>query len=278
LTLYPETRGSIRLLAADLYVGDTASNILCPFCGVQHEKKFSITRTEGGLLYNCYRAKCGESGFVPDEGAWIQRTKPDVPVDRPYIQKLYPIEDIDVEFFEHHFGISTSYIRQIRLTEDGRYALPLFSPQGARRGWCIRQPVWSGLPQIRGAVPGMPKAQTYKDRAYYPNTGWSRTAPQIRPKIVLTEDVFSAAKVAAAGYTTVSLQGISLSYDGAKEIKQADPLFVAIWLDPGAESAAYRLLDKWGLTFNYTCVIVGDKDPKYYSKDEIEEKLSVIRW
>ena len=41
--------------------------MVCPFCRAGHETSFVVTRGEEGIKYNCWRAKCGEHGFIPSK-------------------------------------------------------------------------------------------------------------------------------------------------------------------------------------------------------------------
>jgi len=275
------SKEAIRLAGSDLSMGETEDNLFCPFCGVTHEQKLSITRVQGGVLYNCYRAKCGAKGFVPDYGAWEQRpSTPTVPVNRPYRGKLYPMGEKDEEFFMLQWGIEAREFG-IRVTEDNRYALPLKSPKAEYRGWVLRMPSWSNVsydvPLKFSGEGSPPKASTRKDKADDPNISWATCALPTAP-VVLVEDYISACKVSLAGATGVSLSGTNLNYAGVREIKLVDPERLYIWLDPGAERAAYNIQSQWGLTFNWSSVIVGDKDPKDHTVDEIREKLSVAGW
>lgn len=266
------SKDSVRLIGAGLRIGDTADNEECPFCQVRHERKFSVTRVDGGLLYNCYRAKCGESGFVPEVGSWERRTKPDVPVHRPYLGKLYPASEEDEQWFLSTWGVLPSHLR---VADSGHFAFPLLSPLGEVRGWVLRNPVWSGRDGCPRCVVDGPKSLTYKNRAEDPALSWTG---KYRKLLVLCEDYVSASKISLTGWTGVALNGVHLTYEGVKEIAAQAPLAVVIWLDPGAEQAAYCILNKWGMTFNFCCVIVGDKDPKDYTVEEIREKLGAVRW
>ena len=267
--------GEIRLHAADLRIGDTLDGIECPFCRVGHERKLSITRVDGGLLYNCYRAKCAESGFIPDAGSWERKTAPDKPVHRPYLGKLYPLSDADEEAFLFNWGIVPT---GAGVSESGHYAFPMFSPRGERRGVVLRNPVWSGRWMPRPAVLGSAKSLNYKDRGDDPNISWSARIGGGPRHVVLVEDYISACKVSEAGYIGVALNGVHLTYEAVREIRTIDPVSVGIWLDPGAETKAYNIPNKWGLTFNFTYVIIKDIDPKDFTVPEIKEILDAVRW
>lgn len=277
----------IRVTAAKLSIGETLDNEWCPFCQASHEKKLSITRVEGGLLYNCYRAKCGQSGYIPEKGVWEQRKDPQKPVNRPYTGGLRCLNFEEIRFFHEAFGVTgDEYVtsgmdlreeHHIRVaTKYGYFAFPLTGPSGKNRGWLLRQPSWKGIENVP-LVPTVDKGRvlTYKNKGSDPNISWVRIDPAPN-RFVLVEDWLSARKVSQTRmYTGIALNGVSANYQAISEIAKEDPLTVSIWLDPGAERAAWKLYEKWGLTFNFCNVIVGDKDPKYYTESEIRSMLDV---
>lgn len=291
-----EYRNTIRLYAEGMEVGEDLTNLECPSCQVGHEKKFSISRVEGGILYNCYRGKCGFKGFIPDVGLWETRSDPTRPVNRPFTGDVFPLNEQETQFFMDTFGLD--YLRvsaDLRRTDHyGRfhYVLPIHGPYELWRGHQLRQPHWYGvehIPHSEEYDPNYPKASTYKNKYTDPVISWAATKAQRseilygeRMHVVLVEDYLSAMRVSCPEQRVVgvALNGTQLNYEGVKEIKKINPLAVSIWLDPGAEHAAYRILKEWGLTFNYTNVIVSEymKDPKYHTDEELEEVLPQQLW
>lgn len=280
------SKQAVKLIAADLAVGEDSGFVQCPFCMAEHEEKFSVTRTETGLLYNCFRASCGASGFL-GTGYWEADygEKPVRPKRRPY---LYPLQDLTVEdreFFKSTWGV---YPTGFKVTERDEYAFPLNDARGYRKGWVIRQPIWKGRECHRHGVDNddYPKAMTYKDKPEYSKLSWGKKnvehcngvelGPLKNLHIVIVEDVLSAWKVTQCSHAIgVALNGAQMGYEDVKEIGAQRPVAVSIWLDPDATSQAYKIQHKWGLSFNFCHVITSEHDPKDMSREDIKEKLNV---
>jgi hypothetical protein len=271
-------RGMVRLLGADLRVGESTTTE-CPACG--KEKKFSITRVDRGLLFNCYRGKCGFSGMVSDVIEHDLETIEKVePKNRPWIKPLLQLDKKDCEFFADRFDIPYA-VDWMRVTEDNRYAQKISAPhEHAARGWIIRNPTWEDCPR-KSDWPG-PKAVLYQNNVNESKLSW--TGPASSPlHVVLVEDYISALKISSVMPRTpvatvgVALCGVHLDFAGVKEILAVNPLAVSIALDPDAQAAAYKMLQKWGLSFNACQVISLDQDPKDTPMEELWERLT-LRW
>lgn len=283
-----DPKKQVKLLASGLHVGEDSGFTECPFCQVNHEEKFSVTRLDTGLVYNCFRASCGAKGFI-STGYWEAEygEKPVRPKQRPYVNRLHTPSDLDNDFFRGTWGIEPY---GFKVTHRDEFALPMEGPAGNRRGWVIRQPVWKGRECHRKGVEGKPKALTYKDRAEDSRLAWASfvgylpfttdVSRGISKHIVLVEDILSAYKVSQSlpkVATGVALNGVDLGYQEVIEIGKESPLVVSIFLDPDATNAAYRIQAKWGLSFNYCRVITADRDPKDIDKEELEALL-VVDW
>lgn len=275
----------VRLLGADLGL-DCSLTTTCPFCNAA-EKKFSIKRTASGFLYNCYRASCGSSGFASDSGEIPEGAVSTKPKRRPWINPTYNLLPVDVAFFEETWGIQDAG-DYMKFTADNRYAFKLRPPSGmlvklppygiGDRGWLIRSPVWKGVVCHRETTYTGPKSVSYFNDPDGSHLAWTKEVT-VDSHIVLCEDFLSAIKVSQSCRKTVgvSLSGVHLDYAGVEEILALNPLCVTICLDPDAQKAAYRMLQKWGLLFNACQIISFDKDPKDISASELCEKLT-LRW
>ena len=289
-----DLKNDVRLLGANLRVGEEAELTTCPSCLSVHEKKFSVKRTERGLLYNCYRGTCRFSGFLSEVGELPEGAVFTTPIKKPWIQPLLRLEPMDVDFFWDTWEIAP---HGIRVTEDQRYALPLVGPTGRTGGWVIRRPEWSGKVCPRTCIIGYAKAMTYKNDPIIPTTsycfgadkelvtpwGEKHSFPERVQHVVLVEDYLSALKVTQALEGTqqrtvgIALNGTHIDYRGISQILEMQPLMVSICLDPNAQAQAFKLLAKWGLSFNACRVLALDDDPKAVSKDELRERL-LVRW
>lgn len=269
------TKQAVKLLAADLQVGEDTGFVQCPFCMAEHEEKFSVSRVDNGLLYNCFRASCGASGFI-GTGYWEADygEKPVRPKRRPYTGSLKSLEVRDLKYFEEAFGIHPN---GFRVTERDEYALPLLDPIGRNKGWIIRQPRWKGIecPRKGNPNPDYPKALSYKNEPDHSKLSWGREVEWDKDHLVIVEDILSAWKISQVSkHLGVSLNGVTMGYEEVKEIGRTRPLSVTIWLDPDATNAAYKIQRKWGLSFNYCSVITSEHDPKDMPAQAIKELLN----
>lgn len=123
--------------------------------------------------------------------------------------------------------------------------------------------------QARGFDPGRPK---------YINPATERPPLSARygmgAPLVLTEDILSAIRVGEVT-TAYSLLGTSMS-DAVLRMAKADHLPVRVWLDPDRAGSRGRrkivpALRAFGIDAK---AIVTDRDPKFYSKEEIRELVS----
>lgn len=271
------SKQEVKLLAADLRVGEDSGFIPCPFCRAEHEEKFSITRSETGLLYNCFRASCGASGFI-GTGYWEAEygEKPARPKRRPYLGKVLPLEGQDIKFFRDTWGLRNT--EGFGVTDRDEYILPLLAPDGYRKGYVVRQPQWKGRSTCpRKGVEGKPRALTYKDEPHFSKLSWSHQRSS--KHVVIVEDIISAWKISQVGAARgVALNGAQMGYEDVKEVGAQRPGVVTVWLDPDATNAAYKIQSKWGLSFNFCHVVTSHSDPKDMTEEEIKEKLDVAFW
>jgi hypothetical protein len=274
------SKQAVKLIGEGLGIGESTEMMECPFCLAGHEKKFSVSRNEQGLLYGCFRASCSAAGFVPT-GFWegVPSDLKPVKKRKPYIWPLSKTTGMDHKFFTETWGL---YPTQFKVTERDEYAFPILNPDGFRKGYVIRQPVWKGRECHRKGVPGKPKALTYKDEPHYSRLSWAPAryvVPNRRVRntqhVVIVEDILSAWKIAQSTHVSaVALNGANLGYEEVKEIAGLRPALVTVWLDPDATTQAYRIQSKWGLSFNHCSVITSDADPKDISEEVIKEKLA----
>ncbi len=276
------SKAEVKLIGESLQVGEDSGFVSCPFCRAPHEQKFSVKRLEHGLLYNCFRASCGEGSFIPT-GYWSlpdEKIHKKEPKRKPYLGRLHDLEECDSQFFQNAWDIVP---RDFKVTDRDEYALPILSPTLREyqrlKGWVIRQPKWKGVvgcPRQGIGKEGYPKALTYKDDPLESKLSWGWTR-DYRQHVVLVEDILSAWKVTQAGVGVgVSMNGTTIGKAEVEEICQERPLIVSIWLDPDATDAAYKLQSKYGLAFNFCNIITTNVDPKDVAKEEINLRLREV--
>jgi hypothetical protein len=89
--------------------------------------------------------------------------------------------------------------------------------------------------------------------------------------VVFVEDVFSAIKVANAGYICQALLTTYLPYELYPVLQG---WFTTIWLDSDAYNKAVKYVAQLGANGITSRAVHTDKDPKAYDTDEIEEELT----
>ena len=256
---------AIRIAMQEMYEGQTRRDIMCPFCG-DTTGAFSVTRTVDKVLFHCFRASCGASGFVQSDGppkvtstSGTKKTAKKLTID------IYPIEawewrgiyDIEKEIIGSHYG-KDKY---------GRVVVSLYDKHMRLVGMHAKRDA-----VLECSYTG-PKAVTYKldEGPYY---FYLRRGDGSFP-LVIVEDIFSAGVFNTAGYASLALLGTSASHDMLKEIKflsrNTDKILVA--LDPDAITKGIMLKEKLNSLMPGKQVGVAwlDKDPKFYNRKEIVE-------
>lgn len=273
-----QAKKEIQLSAIYLDFGETEGGNFCPFCQATHERKLSITRTETGVLYNCYRASCGKAGFIPT-GHWEYEPPREgtgkKKENKPYKKDLFPLNIDHKNFFYGQWDIAPI---GFMINEYDEYALPILNPIGLRKGWIMRKPSWKGVtpPEGKPIRPGA-KALTYKDSAGFSKLSWSPLISNEPRNVVIVEDILSAWKVGQAheDLRGVAINGANVGYAEVKEIMETRPYSVTIWLDPDATKQAFSILNKWGLSMPRCSVVTSIQDPKDELPEVIRRKLNV---
>ena len=254
----------VTLAGIDLEPGESKYDS-CPECG--RDGKFSITRTDTGLLYHCFRDACGVSGHVGAVGVAMQpkkgkQVKPDTL--HPYEGELYPLTGLQRARFVINNGLHR------RATEAGRfkwapdekcYAFPMMDPRGYERGVLLRR--YDGRE---------PKALTRQHTAG-PRQSWYVHDDDFS-RVILVEDQVSALKLSRY-CTAVALLGTSMSHEAAIEVSTTRPKHVTIALDEDAINTAYKLKRWFGLLWPSTDVLHLRKDVKDMTYKQNREMFGV---
>ncbi len=250
---------------------DETRNGVCPSCG---ERKFYVTRKTSGLAYICFRASCAlEPGMIFEasmpSGTFVQdvRTKK---TKRRFTQETYVPDWKDRHFFYDRFWIDfenpKTMARYVKVTEDDRYAMPVYGPRQEFRGWNIRRPNWSGVsvaPRDDCKGDDYPKTVLYLEdnckarAAWYGDPGGT---------LVIVEDQVSAMRVAPLA-RSVAILGTHLKDEVVSEILREGPFgHVIVALDPDAYSKALGIVSKWHGVLPMSAAFL-DCDPKDYPTD-----------
>jgi hypothetical protein len=268
----------IELEAVGLDVGESVGDLTCPFCGGGRsgERKFSISRTDTGLLYNCYRASCPDGrGFIATRGDLLHGPKPKIASKwkGPYRGEFRPIKRKDREYFAERFDLRSDYLGFVGVNESGYYILEIKTVDGYVRGYVVRRGCWSGdppCPRVRATYG--PKSAAYLNSPDDISLSWHRGGTT-DSKLVIVEDQISAAKVAQAGLTGVALTGSYLGEDKVIEIARARPDWVVIALDQDATGTAFNAARRWGLAFPAIRVLPLARDIKDMKHSDVVELL-----
>lgn len=284
--LSPSLRNEIELEAHSLDIGESVSDLLCPFCrgGQSGERKFSITRTDSGLVYNCFRASCSDGrGFVATKGMLL----PGMPrQDRdkskwkgPYTGTFEPLEDKDYDYFGERFDLGASYSGFLGVNSNNLYVMEVKTMEGYVRGYAVRRGCWTPpsnslhLVCPRTALKTGPKTKVFLSNADDVSLSWHLPRSPSDRRVFVVEDQISAAKVAQAGYAGVALMGAYLGEEKVKEISHWKPSEVIIALDADATGEAFKAVRRWGLAFPKTKVLVLGQDIKDMTKAAVQELL-----
>jgi len=238
----------------------------CPSCG--GKKKFSVTRTAHGVLWNCFKLSCREKGSDIVSGELLPPNRKSTKI-KPYTRPYLPMTILDQEYFDERFG---HVPMDVKLTEDSaRYLLPVYTPNQYIRGWVAREP-WDDWAPVSGTG-RQPKAVLYM-HAEGPTQSWYHMfgGPRI---VVLVEDQMSGYAVQQAGISACALMGTNLDNDKVREIAQEHPKEVIIALDADATDQAFKLARKWGLAFPKTRVAILKRDLKDERIEDIPQILGV---
>lgn len=257
-------RQTILLLGGDLEEGESTPYGECPECKKPGTKSFNVTRTQGGLLYNCFRDSCDLRGYIGARSAIpSKRKKRKVKDSKPYTRTLRPMSGPERARFliKHGLDYETLVLGRFKYApEDDAYAFPVMDPRGYERGLVIRY--YDGRENKAIAYPDIPDAPW---QSWYINNS-------VEPfKVVaLVEDQVSALKL-SQWITTVAILGTSMSEAQALEVTNVKPDRVIIALDEDAANSADKLRKWYGLLWGDVEIVYLTLDVKDMQDAEIIE-------
>ena len=276
-------RSNILLEAEELDYGQTRRGS-CPFC---NRETFTVTRTETGVLFNCYRDSCrrtdNSSGFIGLDTVVrdLKRPKPGRKV-RFYEGDIRVCEDAEFQYLRQRFNLCGGEVvaHGIRyaphftnggtLAEPapmGRYVMPVQDPRGYVRGHILR--TWDK--RSTGS-----KAILYPHSPDAPMMSWHQPIGQrLGDHVIVVEDQMSAIRASTVtGMYSVALLGTSLGGDKVEELMAWKPSNVIVALDADATDTAFQIVWDHRLLFPRIRVATLHCDIKDMRTDEeIEETL-----
>ena len=248
--------------ALDLAVGESRYSY-CPFCEASHENKLSVSRTEEGLLYNCYRGSCGARGFISSLPGTTQ-----LELSRPkkkFKAKEFKYGLVDLPKWVVEDLLNKYELTEEELNEQGFKYVPkqdrLYSPLFDRNGQ-----EYGGQTKLYGGGAVGPKTIIYRAREttglHYVNCKGRRGEA-----ICLVEDVLSAVKVSryARG---VALLGTGLREEQIAELREETDTLI-LMLDPDMYQKMIGYKKKYSFYFRNFSMIMLSYDPKDTKHSEL---------
>ena len=261
--------GEVKLQALDLHV-DESKLTYCPFCNAEHERSFSMTRKADGIVYHCFRASCGASGFVSSTANYFTQKETSEKKTKPYTGSVVYYDHYHYPFLADRFDIDPVYMDEIGIVDEEQhhYLLPVYGPNDKRQ-------IGKQLRRFDGSKP---KAILYYDKEgpYIQIAPAHLVFKARKPTVFIVEDYFSCLKVQEAldrqmlPGMAVSILGTHVSDDVAlwlsKNFKS-----VVMMLDPDAVNKAQQFVSKYQLIWPGARVVVLDDDPKDTPMDVLKE-------
>lgn len=249
----------ILLTGANLQLGESLRT-LCPVCkgGNSAEQSLSITRDDDGLVYQCFRAKCGVKGAAYSAGFTATTVQPKV--RRVWEGKTYPVPEKVATWIAKHWHMPVPDTWYWTTDFGGRIAMSVRSPTGVHRGWVLR----AISSQART------KALTYINQDEE-GMSWYKTTPYA-PTVVV-EDIPSAIR-ASKYVNAVTLLGTGVGILRAQEIAKYATRPIIVALDEDATNLSFRWAHKYSLLWGDVRVLPLSKDLKNMNQEELQRILT----
>ena len=254
-----------------LFVGESSRKQACPACGKKGD--FSVTKSERGLVYRCWRVKCGIVGFIKtDDGDWGYVAKKKVVSKRyPYIGEICQLPDKASSFLFKKFGILEVELRRNKvmwcpITKRVMYSI--LSSDNKVLGYVAR--IYKEINERKCTI-GTSKAKIFwhnKDDDE-PSIAFPFCTKKCEGKIVLVEDIPSAIRL-ARHTKSIALMSNTIP---ANALSYLSKYTVYIVLDEDATSQSIKLKEKYSLFFKECKIIAITKDPKDMSEIELSNQI-----
>jgi hypothetical protein len=263
----------IKALGQALSPGES-TRIICPFCqgGKSREVSFRIKNSNHKIEYNCFRAKCKESGDILTYGEAKRLDRRPSKV-RPFTKDLVSLPEVIYEQLFAPYNLELEFVKSQGvkfIPEMHRAWLPILAPAGFQIGGTARACDDSQ----------QPKAITYIDEDY--PLGHFPILPQegkqyAGKSLILLEDQISAMKVSLVN-PCCALLGVAPQPGLDKLIISLSPAEIIIMFD--GDEAGYGAAAKAGRRFSsfLPTRVVGTPrgyDPKDLSLKQIQQLTGV---
>lgn len=257
----------LKIEALSLELGETTRDISCPTCKVSGD--FSVTRISAGILFKCFRAKCGYSGFVPMEVVHTTKKAPPTPA-HPLTCPIRPLSDKEEEFLTSKFHLGTKCIEANGIfwaPDLQRVLYPNYTYEGVRWGYTAR------------AYPELTKLSNPKTILYYDYLPDLKVNFALGPKfedtkkLLLVEDNVSAL-VFSPFCKSVALLGHHVPQKLVTKFRNST---IILALDPDVRSKAFEYKEQLEPLCARFHVLTLKKDPKDHSLHELFQIAKKIR-
>lgn len=246
----------IKIDSIDLGVGDGAYQT-CPFCNSNDKGSFYVSRNDKGLLYICYRASCGESGFIPSMSSNIGKVR-----EKRFTPKYFTArtENIDAhlsKWIEDKYHIKVEDTEWLKMCYENRLVFPTKTNEGF---------VWGVVTKsIDGSTP---KTILYVESEFKPKIHIPH--PIESPIVYVVEDIISAERIP----NSVALLGTELTDYAVNYLLSLGVRQLRLALDFDALIKAHKIKNKYQLAFPEGIKIMlwpSRVDPKDMTQDELKE-------
>ena len=232
----------------------------CPECGGRNT--FTVTRKQGKLVWNCYKASCDCSGSKRKQYSLdtiVSKLRQRDNEETQSCPFTLPEHFLNVLYTEHE-----EYLRSINATQ----AETLLDIRENRVVFVIRDPQTGDVVGAIGRAMDkrkLPKWKRYDknpDLLYFAGSGTTA---------VLVEDCASACAVASAGFTGIALLGTSIHDGHIRNLLHFD--LVIVTLDKDASKKGIQLKNKLDSYTKASVVLLPD-DLKYFPPSDIQVILN----
>lgn len=235
---YNQYKYEVEQEFSDLKEGESRSGQVCPACngGASKEGSFSVSRSRGVLLYNCFRATCKFGGAIILSSA-ASRAVPGASRTPKFSHvPTAPLDEETIKLLAQKYSLTRDSMELAgirRVVADtgyysGRICFPIYGPDLRQRGACYRS--YTG---------GTPKTLTSLNTSDSIAMSWY-IRKRKSPILVIVEDQVSAIRLSSF-YDSVALLSTNLSPAKIKEIGEKDYKKVVLCLDNDATALAVKL-------------------------------------
>lgn len=247
---------------AGLGIGESSRGFTCPNCK-KAGNDFSVSRIAAGIIYHCFRASCGFSGFIPSENTCPKSNKQNK--IKTFTHDLSPLTEEHKDFFYKKYNLLEETLNYFNFSwskELKRVCIPVIGIQGYNIGYTCRY-----YPELNNNIDIKPKVLHYPSNrpfAFYNIEYW------ISKTLYIVEDPISSIKLWTNNKNSVALLGSHFSKDVALSLREYN---IIVCLDRDATSTAIKYTKQYALLFPRIEARILTKDIKDMQDKELKEMI-----